>query len=94
MFKGCEILLNEDGFLIIEVAYALETIFSGNFDTIYHEHVCSYSLTSIENALNSVGLYVFDAEDIFSKSHNTPIIGRKLLGKVVNTVNKGYISIK
>ena len=38
--------------------------------------------------------WVFDLKDIFSKSHNTPIIGQKLLGKVIYTVNKGFISIK
>ena len=32
--------------------------------------------------------WVFDLKDIFSKSHNTPIIGQKLLGKVIYTVNK------
>ncbi len=91
MFKGCEILLNEDGFLIIEVAYALETIFSGNFDTIYHEHVCSYSLTSIENALNSVGLYVFDAEEIDTQGGSIRVVARKAR---VQDKTKSYLGIK
>ena len=38
--------------------------------------------------------WVFDEKNIFSKSRNTPIIGQKLRGKVMHTVNKGYISSK
>ena len=38
--------------------------------------------------------WVFDEKNIFSKSRNTPIIGQKLLGKVMHTVNKGCISSK
>lgn len=61
MFKGVKNVLSESGVLIIEVAYAPSTIGSGNFDTIYHEHVCSYSLISLENALKIAGLEIYDA---------------------------------
>ena len=30
---------------------------------------------------------------ITTKSKNTPVIGRELVGKVLLTINKGYISI-
>ena len=36
--------------------------------------------------------WVFNEEHIFSKSKNTPIIGKKLKGRVVSTINKGFLS--
>ncbi len=77
MFKGCELLLNDDGILIIEVAYALETVLKGNFDTIYHEHVCSYTLSSLEYALNSVGLFVHDVFEINTQGGSIRVLAKK-----------------
>ena len=36
--------------------------------------------------------WIFKEENIQSKSHNTPILGMKLKGKVLITINKGFIS--
>jgi len=93
MFKGCELLLNDDGILIIEVAYALETILKGNFDTIYHEHVCSYTLTSLENALNESGLYVHDVTEINTQGGSIRVVAKK--EKLINkTISYNNISKK
>ena len=93
MFKGCELLLNDDGLLIIEVAYALETILKGNFDTIYHEHVCSYTLTSLENALNESGLYVHDVTEINTQGGSIRVVAKK--EKLINkTISYNNISKK
>ncbi len=86
MFKGCELILNDDGILIIEVAYALETILKGNFDTIYHEHVCSYTLSSLEYALNTAGLYVHDVTEINTQGGSIRVIAKKekLIDKTIS----------
>ena len=90
---GCELLLNDDGILIIEVAYALETILKGNFDTIYHEHVCSYTLTSLENALNESGLYVHDVTEINTQGGSIRVVAKK--EKLINkTISYNNISKK
>lgn len=62
MFKSVTKLLEKDGVFIFEVAYADKTILKGNFDTIYHEHVCSYTLTSLITALKFADLKVIDVE--------------------------------
>ena len=36
--------------------------------------------------------WIFDKNNIKSKSNNTPIVGMELVGKVLITINKGYIS--
>ena len=35
--------------------------------------------------------WTFNEDSIYSKSSNSPIIGKKMLGKVLSTINKGYI---
>ena len=42
MFYAAKNLTHNNSVLMVEVAYAVDTIGKGLFDTIYHEHVCSY----------------------------------------------------
>lgn len=44
------------------------------------------------NVLNPDLHWVFKNSDIYSKSSNSPIVGRKLKGQVIVTINKGYIT--
>src|SRR5438309_132463 len=43
-----EILLDDDGVLVIETPHAVAMVEGNEFDTIYHEHVFYYTLTAIE----------------------------------------------
>ncbi len=47
--EGIRILLKETGVAIIEVPYVREMIARREFDTIYHEHLCYYSVTSLDH---------------------------------------------
>ena len=67
MFKAVNKLLENNGTFIFDVAYAKQTILEGNFDTIYHEHVCSYTLTSLINALSFAEITVVDVENYLLK---------------------------
>lgn len=64
MFAAINEILSNDGYAHIEVAYASDTILSANFDTIYHEHFCNYTLTSLKNILDQVDLKIYDVERI------------------------------
>ena len=44
------------------------------------------------NIIDPKHQWIFNREEIHSKSKNSPIIGEKMLGKVLITINKGYIS--
>lgn len=60
--EGFRVLLNPEGVFTAEIQY-LPTLVAGNqFDTIYHEHFCYYSLTSLRDVLARHGLRVFDVE--------------------------------
>ena len=47
VISGIEHLLKKDGVFVFENHYLLDVIERGQFDTIYHEHLRTYSLKSI-----------------------------------------------
>jgi SAM-dependent methyltransferase len=62
--EGIAILLKEDGVAVIETPYVKEMIDGSEFDTIYHEHLCYYSLTALARLFRRHGLTVVDVERI------------------------------
>ena len=77
MFKAVNKLLENNGTFIFDVAYAKQTILEGNFDTIYHEHVCSYTLTSLINALSFAEITVVDVEELPSQGGSLRLTCKK-----------------
>src|SRR5207244_2643671 len=62
--RGVALVLKEDGIAQFEVPYVKDLIDHCEFDTIYHEHLCYYSLTSLEKLFQRHGLRVIDVERI------------------------------
>lgn len=62
--RGISMLLKDDGIAVIEVPYVKEMIDRREFDTIYHEHLCYFSLTALDNLLERHGLSIRDVERI------------------------------
>ncbi len=62
--EGIRILLKPCGVAIFEFPYIMDLMEKVEFDTIYHEHLCYYSLTSICNLFERHGLNVIDVERI------------------------------
>ncbi|MEO8216878.1 MAG: class I SAM-dependent methyltransferase [Acidobacteriota bacterium] len=61
---GIAIILSDDGMAVIEVPYLLDLIDRCEFDTIYHEHLCYFSVTSLRLLLERHGLVIADVERI------------------------------
>ena len=57
--EGLDVLLADDGVFISESHYLLDLIETLQYDTIYHEHLRYYSLTSLKYLLEQHGLEVF-----------------------------------
>lgn len=55
-------LLAEDGLLITEVPYIREFVERLEYDTVYHEHLCYFSLTALMRLTEAVGLRVVRTE--------------------------------
>src|SRR3954470_1289101 len=58
--KGLAVLLGERALAVIEVPYLKELLDRCEFDTIYHEHLCYYSLTALVRLFRRHGLSVHD----------------------------------
>jgi len=56
--RGIASLIKEDGVAVIEVPYVKELIEHCEFDTIYHEHLCYFSVTALDNLFKRHGLYL------------------------------------
>lgn len=53
---GMRDLLADDGLAIVEVPYAVEMLERLEYDTVYHEHLCYFTVTSLARLAESVGL--------------------------------------
>lgn len=62
--EGISIVLAEDGEAVIEAPYVKDMIDKCEFDTIYHEHLCYFSLTALEALFRRHGLAVADVERV------------------------------
>ncbi|MCC7086366.1 MAG: class I SAM-dependent methyltransferase [Pirellulales bacterium] len=62
--RGMKLLLAADGVAVIEVQHLLRLIEGNQFDTIYHEHFCYFTLLAFERVLASHGLTIFDVDEI------------------------------
>jgi len=59
---GIARLLKKDGVAVIEVPYVKEMIDRCEFDTIYHEHLCYFSVTALQDLFRRHGLEIQDVE--------------------------------
>jgi len=60
--SGIETLLKHDGVFVLECHYLLDVIQGGQFDTIYHEHLRTYSLKSLVKLFSYYNFTITDVE--------------------------------
>lgn len=60
--QGVRVLLKRDGVAVFEVPYVKDLVDRSEFDTIYHEHLCYYSLTALDALFRQNDLMVADVE--------------------------------
>ena len=61
---GIRTALKPDGMAVIEVPYVVDLVDHGEFDTIYHQHLCYFSVTALDRLFRRHDLYLNDAERI------------------------------
>ncbi|HUF29031.1 MAG TPA: class I SAM-dependent methyltransferase [Gemmatimonadaceae bacterium] len=54
--RGCRDLISDDGLVIIEAPYLGEMMDKLEYDTVYHEHLCYFSVTALRTLCESAGL--------------------------------------
>jgi hypothetical protein len=62
VMRGLLQLLDSDGVFVTESHYLLDVLEKNQFDTIYHEHIRTYSLKSLLLLFSYYGMEVFDVE--------------------------------
>ncbi|HEY2805811.1 MAG TPA: class I SAM-dependent methyltransferase [Gemmatimonadales bacterium] len=56
--RGARSLIDEEGLVIVEVPHALPMLEKLEYDTVYHEHLCYFSLTALIRLFEAAGLRV------------------------------------
>jgi hypothetical protein len=82
--RGLSLLLKDDGVAIIEVPYVRDMIDRVEFDTIYHEHLCYFSLTAIEALFRRHGLTISDVAQLPVHGGTLRIVAKKATSQASN----------
>jgi SAM-dependent methyltransferase len=61
---GIRHVLKPGGLAVIEVPYVKDMLDACEFDTIYHEHLCYFSLSALDHCFRRNGLAIVDVERI------------------------------
>ena len=61
---GVALALKPGGLAVVEVPYVKSLLDGCEFDTIYHEHLCYFSLTALSQLFERHGLVVVDVEQL------------------------------
>lgn len=56
--EGIRIILKESGLLVVEVPYVVDLVEKCAFDTIYHQHLCYFSVRALDELFRRHGLYL------------------------------------
>jgi hypothetical protein len=62
VMRGIAALLAHDGVFITESHYLLDVLHGAQYDTIYHEHIRTYSLKSLVTLVDFYGMEVFHVQ--------------------------------
>ena len=62
--RGIKAILKPDGRSVIEAPYAKDMLDHVEFDTIYHEHLCYFTVTALDRLFRRHGLEVVDVERV------------------------------
>jgi len=73
--KGLKAALKSNGTITLEFPHLLRLIEHTQFDTVYHEHFSYLSLYTVDKIFNSVGLRVFDVEELPTHGGSLRIYG-------------------
>lgn len=62
--RGVRALLADDGLAVIEVPYLMEFIDRLEYDTVYHEHLCYFSVRALLHLCEAAGLRLVRVDDV------------------------------
>ena len=60
--EGIRTVLKPDGVAVIEVPYVVDLVDNCEFDTIYHQHLCYFSVIALDALFKRHGMFLNDVE--------------------------------
>ncbi|NOY61078.1 MAG: class I SAM-dependent methyltransferase, partial [Calditrichaeota bacterium] len=60
--EGIKILLKNNGVAVIEVPYLIDLIEKREFDTMYHQHLCYFSVTALDKLFRRHSLFLNEVQ--------------------------------
>ncbi len=81
---GIRLLLNEQGIAVLEVPYVKDMLDKCEFDTIYHEHLCYFSLSALDRLFRDHQLTIVRAERVSIHGGSLRIQAAHSAGAVVD----------
>ena len=60
--QGFRRFVKDSGVIIVEVPYVRDMVDGTEFDTVYHEHLCYFSVTALTRLFDRHGLVIHDVE--------------------------------
>jgi SAM-dependent methyltransferase len=73
---GIPTILKPGGTVTIEFPHVMRMLDENQFDTIYHEHFCYFSLISAEAIFAGHGMTIFDVEELWTHGGSLRIFAR------------------
>ncbi|WP_108862165.1 class I SAM-dependent methyltransferase [Ruegeria sp. Alg231-54] len=73
---GLKIMMMPGAVMTIEFPHLLATMEGNQFDQVYHEHYCYFSLIAAERVFAHHGIRLFDIEEVSTHGGSLRIIGR------------------
>ncbi len=73
---GIPTILKPGGTVTIEFPHVMRMLDENQFDTIYHEHFCYFSLISAEAIFGGHGMTIFDVEELWTHGGSLRIFAR------------------
>jgi SAM-dependent methyltransferase len=73
---GIPTILKPGGTVTIEFPHVMRMLEENQFDTIYHEHFCYFSLISAEAIFAGHGMTIFDVEELWTHGGSLRIFAR------------------
>ena len=77
IINAAKILLKENGVFIVEVHYLLDLRKKFQYDTIYHEHLCYYSVYALKNIFELEDLKIVDVQRLSMHGGGIRVIATK-----------------
>lgn len=75
--RGVKELLADDGVFVSESHYLLDLVEKLEFDTVYHEHLCYYSVKPLRHLFERFGMEVCDVRRVATHGGSIRVYARK-----------------